>query len=108
LSAVAPEIPTSAGTIATALFLRAVRNGQEPPPMRHVALQVPLAYQTMTIVDERLVDAAHRRGLAVHVWTIDDPDTMAGLLDLGVDGIMTDCPTVLEALLQARGVAWSG
>ena len=107
-SAVAPEIATSAGTLATAEFLRAVHSGAEPPAMRHAALQVPVAFQTLTIVDERFVDAAHRHGLAVHVWTIDEPDTMAQLVDLGVDGIMTDRPSVLEGVLQGRGVAWPG
>ena len=52
---------------------------------------------------ERFVDAAHRRGIQVHVWTIDDPAEMARLLDLGVDGLMTDRPQELKDLLVARG-----
>jgi len=39
----------------------------------------------------------------VHVWTIDDTPTMERLLDLGVDGIMTDRPGVLKAVLEQRG-----
>jgi glycerophosphoryl diester phosphodiesterase len=106
-SAIAPEIPTAAGTLATAAFWQAVHQGVDPPATRHVALQVPAAYENITIVDERFVDAAHRHGLAVHVWTIDEPDEMDRLVDLGVDGIMSDRPTVLEGVLQHRGVAWS-
>jgi glycerophosphoryl diester phosphodiesterase len=57
-------------------------------------------------VDEPFVAAAHRYGIAVHVWTIDDAAEMADLVQLGVDGIMTDRPTVLEEVLQELGVAW--
>jgi glycerophosphoryl diester phosphodiesterase len=102
----APEIPTSYGTLGTALFVQAVRTGSDPPAGRHVALQVPVAFQGITLVDEPLVTAAHRYGIAVHVWTIDDAAEMADLVQLGVDGIMTDRPTVLEEVLQELGVAW--
>jgi glycerophosphoryl diester phosphodiesterase len=104
----APEIPTSYGTVGTALFVGAVRSGTEPPPSRHAALQVPVAFQGVTLVDAALVSSAHRLGIAVHVWTIDDPAEIHRLIDLGVDGIMTDCPTILEEVLQERAVAWKG
>lgn len=106
--AVAPEIPTSAGTNATAEFYRAVVSGAEVPETvrRHVALQVPARYGDITLVDERFVARAHEAGLAVHVWTIDDRDEMEALLDLGVDGIISDVPSVLVDVLSARGLAW--
>jgi glycerophosphoryl diester phosphodiesterase len=59
----------------------------------------------VVVVTERFVRWAHRRHIPVHVWTIDDPDEMQRLLDLGVDGIMTDRPEVLRQVLVARG-AW--
>ena len=59
----------------------------------------------MPLVDRRFVAAAHGAGVQVHVWTIDDETTMARLLDLGVDGIMTDRPRVLKELLERRH-AW--
>jgi glycerophosphoryl diester phosphodiesterase len=49
------------------------------------------------------VAAAHDRGLQVHIWTVNDADEMRSLLDLGVDGIMTDRADVLKAVLQERG-----
>lgn len=55
-----------------------------------------------------LVDTAHRHGIVVHVWTIDDPQEMHELLDIGVDGIMTDRPAVLREVFEARGIWHEG
>ncbi len=72
------------------------------PPIGCV--QVPVRARGVTLVDARFVRAAHARGLPVHVWTVDDPGEMHRLLDLGVDGILTDQPEVLRDVLVARGV----
>ncbi len=69
------------------------------------AAQVPVRQGPITIVGERFIANCQRLGIAVHVWTIDDPKEMIRLLDLGVDGIMTDRPDVLKAVLIERG-AW--
>jgi glycerophosphoryl diester phosphodiesterase len=71
---------------------------------RAACAQVPPRQGRLTVVDRRFVDAAHRRGLPVHVWTVDDADAMTRLLDLGVDGIMTDRPAVLRGVLERRGL----
>ena len=65
--------------------------------------QVPLHLGGRALVDERFIAAAHARGLQVHVWTVDDADEAATLLDLGVDGMMTDRPGMLRTVLLERG-----
>jgi glycerophosphoryl diester phosphodiesterase len=70
------------------------------------AAQVPLYQWRIPVVDRNFVESAHRAGLVVHVWTIDDEPTMSRLLDLGVDGLMTDRPTLLKDLLVRRQ-AWT-
>ena len=107
-SAQAPDVPTSAGTLATAEFWRAVHDGTEPPATRAVAFQVPERQGDLVVVDETFVEAAHRRGIAVHVWTVNDEPSMGRLVDLGVDGIISDRPSALSAELVRRGVAWAG
>lgn len=65
--------------------------------------QVPVAMRGVPVVTAATVERAHRRGIHVHVWTIDDAAEMRRLLDLGVDGIMTDRPSVLRDVLVERG-----
>lgn len=67
------------------------------------AAQVPVRQGPLTVVNATMVERAHRAGIQVHVWTIDDAAEMERLLDLGVDGIMTDRPTVLREVLERRG-----
>ncbi len=104
----APMVPTSAGTVATAEAWRAVQAGEEMPDTPAVAYQVPERQGDLVVVDERFVAAAHRSRKAVHVWTVNDAESMERLLDLGVDGIISDVPTALCGVLAARGVAWGG
>jgi glycerophosphoryl diester phosphodiesterase len=106
-SATAPHIPTAAGLLAVAGFWRAAQDGAPPPPMGHAAIQVPTDFEGATVVDERFVRLAHDAGVAVHVWTIDDRSEIERLVALGVDGIMSDLPSVLVATLTHLGVAWT-
>lgn len=68
------------------------------------AAQVPHRQSGLPVITKGFVDTAHHHGIVVHAWTIDDPDEMAELLDLGVDGIMTDEPAVLREVLERRGL----
>jgi glycerophosphoryl diester phosphodiesterase len=97
----------SAGIVSNALFLllgpllpaavirRALRGVH--------ALQVPVRYGAVRVVTPGFIRRAHRHGLQVHVWTINDPAEMHRLLDLGVDGIVTDRADLLKKALQDRG-----
>jgi glycerophosphoryl diester phosphodiesterase len=104
----APGVPTSAGTIATAEAWRAVQAGEPLPKTPAVAFQVPERQGDIVVVDEPFVEAAHRAGMAVHVWTVNDAESMQRMLGLGVDGIISDLPTTLSGVLSAAGVAWDG
>lgn len=94
----APAVSTSVPTGQVALN---VLLGQGPLPglaLGHAAFQVPESLG-IPVVSQDFVDDAHANGLAVHVWTVNDCEDMRRLLDLGVDGIMTDAPSRLAALL---------
>ncbi|MFF0205436.1 glycerophosphodiester phosphodiesterase [Streptomyces sp. NPDC005017] len=99
-----PRLATSYGTRGV-LNLR-LRSWGVPAALRAsaVAAQVPESQSGVKVVDHRFVHAAHARGLQVHVWTINEPERMHRLLDLGVDGIMTDHIDTLRKVMEDRGV----
>lgn len=81
--------------------------GLPVPRPEFPAVQVPPSFRGVPVVTPRFVAAAHARGVQVHVWTVDEEAPMERFLDLGVDGIMTDRPSLLKAVLARRG-AWHG
>jgi glycerophosphoryl diester phosphodiesterase len=98
--------PAAVTSLRLASLLPGSASGRAAGRLRSFgAAQVPIRQWGTPVVDRRYVETAHRIGLQVHVWTIDDAATMDRLLDLGVDGIMTDRPTVLKDVLQRRQ-AW--
>jgi glycerophosphoryl diester phosphodiesterase len=96
------RICSSMGQAATAMAYAVSRTGWMPR-FHADCLQVPQHWGWLRI-DARFLRAAHRAGLAVHVWTVDDEAQMGFLLDLGVDGIMTDRPRILKGVFEARGL----
>ncbi|WP_411106598.1 glycerophosphodiester phosphodiesterase [Streptomyces sp. cmx-4-9] len=101
-----PRLATSYG-VRGVVGLR-LRSYAIPAALRvgAVAAQVPEVQSGIRVVDRRFVRTAHERGLQVHVWTVNEPQRMEALLDLGVDGIMTDRIDILRTVLDRRG-AWA-
>ena len=84
-----------------------VRRGVERVlPVRGDLAQLPVRLGSLPVVDPALIATAHALGVEVHVWTVDRTSEMHRLLDLGVDGLMTDRPDLLRDVLVARG-AWT-
>ena len=98
----APAMKTSMSLPEVAQFLALTSDTEATytPPAKF--LQVPPTYGRISVLTPDFIARAARFELKVHAWTINDPEQMADLIDLGVDGIETDYPTRLRALLAAR------
>lgn len=66
------------------------------------ALQVPIRSGGIEVVTPETVARAHRHGVEVHVWTVDDENNMRRLVRMGVDGIMTDRPDLLTKIVRSE------
>lgn len=93
--------PAEVASLQSASRVPVARRRRSVPP--YGCVQVPVRFRNLTIVTRAFVQAAHARQVQVHVWTVDAPDDMHRLLDLGVDGILTDRPSVLRRVLEERG-----
>lgn len=105
IRAAAPDMLTGFASAEVADFVFRLRDGRMSGyrPIG-VALQVPPSFGDVEIVTAESVRVAHDFGLEVHVWTINDPDEIDRLLDLGVDAIMTDLPAMAMDVYRRRGV----
>lgn len=94
---------TGFGPGEVADFLRRVNAGDWAGYLpRGVAFAVPVQWHGTRIVSAPFVEAAHRYGIEVYVWTVNEPGEMNALLDLGVDGLITDFPERLGEVLTER------
>ncbi len=100
--ALGPSIATSLGPRGVGLLVGAARFGAAPRTGPALAAQVPVRFGRLAVVTPAFVAAAHRAEIEVHVWTIDRAGEIRRLLDMGVDGIMTDRPDILRDILVAR------
>ena len=100
-----PALCTSAGprdvarVVAASVSSRALARS-----VPALALQVPVKQGPLPVVTPRFVRTAHSLGMAVHVWTVDDPAEITRLLDMGVDGIMSDDTRTLKNIMVSRGL----
>lgn len=100
-------VATSGGQSVTTAFVLAA-NSRVPGAVRAAlrgvdCLQVPVSHKGIPVVTPRTIAAAHAAGVQVHVWTVNEPDEMRRLLDLGVDGLITDRADLLRQVLTERG-----
>lgn len=101
--ALGPALCSSAGPWDVARVWSAGHGLALPAPRGPHCLQVPVTHRGLTVVTPSLLRVAHAHNLPVHVWTIDDGAEMDRLLEMGVDGIITDRPTLLRDVLRRRG-----
>lgn len=95
-----PEVATSAGqneVIALFALAKVYLEGAYSPATESV--QVPEYRSGLHVITPRFVSAAHNRNLQVHAWTINEADDMRRMLDLGIDGLITDYPDRLLELV---------
>lgn len=102
-----PGVASSASSSRFAIALVAAKLGLAPVVRRAlaglVAVQVPQSAGPLRITTPRVIAAMHRAGVEVHVWTINEEAEMSALLDLGVDGLVTDRADLAVRLLASRG-----
>lgn len=98
-----PGLCTSLGRAGVARLRLASLGLRLATPTAQVT-QVPVRYRGLPVVDRRFLATARRRGLAVQVWTVNQEAEMEQLIELGVDGLITDRPSLLRRVLQARGL----
>jgi glycerophosphoryl diester phosphodiesterase len=99
MRALAPALPTGFPYQEIAAFMISLAPEAKPSRPSGDALQIPPEYESWRLVTPQSVFAAHRLGVEVHVWTVNDAAEMRTMLELGVDGIITDYPARLLALL---------
>jgi glycerophosphoryl diester phosphodiesterase len=108
IRAALPEVSTSLGSTELRDLILSARSGRSfQVPAGVIAVQSPEKAYGLRIINQKFIHFVHELGLDLHVWTIDSQPDMHRLLDLGVDALMTDLPTVLKSVLIERD-QWRG
>ena len=95
------DAATSASVSDVVAVVQSAVEGR-PPPAEIQALQIPTHFGDRVLVSAELIEHAHRHDIRIHVWTINEPEEMERLLDLGVDGLVTDFPGRAARLVARR------
>jgi glycerophosphoryl diester phosphodiesterase len=98
--AAAPAIATSGARFEVRMALYRSWCGLSPGRVPYQAFQIPECSGSTRVVSPRFVQLAHKSGVAVHVWTVDEPGDIRRLLDWGVDGIISDRPDVAATVVR--------
>lgn len=104
-SALDPRVATAYSTLGVgALRTLPLRPLRRIVTTRGLAAQVPPRRGRLEVVTPTFVARAHELSKQVHVWTVDDPEEMHRLLDLGVDAVITDRIDLLRDVFVSRGI----
>jgi glycerophosphoryl diester phosphodiesterase len=98
--AAAPAMATSGARLEVRMALYRSWCGLSPGRVPYQAFQVPEISGATRVVSPRFVQLAHKAGIAVHVWTVDEPADIRRLLEWGVDGIISDRPDVAAEVVR--------
>jgi glycerophosphoryl diester phosphodiesterase len=98
------SVAVSGGPSEITGLMGASRLGIEPS-IDVQAMQVPVSWYGAPVITPRFVETAHRIGLLVHAWTINEPEEAKRLLALGVDGLITDRPDLMSGVVAPSGPA---
>jgi glycerophosphoryl diester phosphodiesterase len=99
----APEVATSGARLEVRIALYRSWVHLSPGRVPYRAFQVPETSGSTRVVSPRFVQLAHKAGIAVHVWTVDEPLDIRRLLGWGVDGIISDRPDVAAEVVRDWG-----
>lgn len=99
-------ISTSASPVEALEFYESALARTPIGTMAYRALQLPLTYGGIEYLDSNFVDFVHEAELALHVWTVNEEPAMERLIRIGVDGIITDLPTLCVDVLRQAGMSW--
>ena len=103
IRAAAPRIPSSFGYLEIAAFMQAMATNDANYHPLGDALEIPPEHYSWKLATPETIAMAHRHGIEVYIWTVNEESEMRAMLELGVDGIMSDFPALALSVVKSRG-----